>query len=146
LASLLTALAYAVAGGEGGWAVPAVFAVSIVANAVYSTYTAVFRAVGHAGWEGANELGSRIAVLALGAVVVASGGGLLAIVCVYAVVDLMSLAVLTWLFNRTTQGHADVEHPQLGLREARSLAAAGIVSMFYFRVDSWLLALIKGNR
>jgi O-antigen/teichoic acid export membrane protein len=145
IASALTAILYVLAGGDGSWAVPAIFAVSTFASAVYSTFTAVFRAVGHAGYEGLNEFGSRVVVLGLGAAVLASGGGLIPVVTVYAVVDILSMVMLGWVFAASIDGQQHTAMPKLGLREARSLGAAGIVSMFYFRVDSWILAMIKGN-
>jgi O-antigen/teichoic acid export membrane protein len=114
-------------------------------NAVYSTFTAVFRAVGHAGYEGLNEVGSRILVLGLGTAAVAAGGGLVAVVTVYAVVDVISLLGLGRVFLVATRPQEVAQVPKLGLREARSLGVAGVVSMFYFRVDSWILAMLKGN-
>lgn len=145
IASTLTAAAYVLASGDGSWRVPAIFAVSTFASAGYSTLTAVFRAIGHAGYEGMNEFCSRIVVLGLGALVLAGGGGLVAVVTVYAVVDVLSLVALGWVFAAVTEDRDLLEVPKLGLREARSLGVAGIVSMFYFRVDSWILAMVKGN-
>ena len=148
IAAVLTAVAYVTAGGQGSWAVPALFAISTFATAAYSTYTAAFRALGHAGYEGTNEACSRLLLLLAGGCVVLLGGGsLLAIVAAYVAVDVASLLVLGLVFARTTAAEGpDVDARQFGLRAVRSLAAAGIVSTFYFRVDTWLLALVKGDR
>jgi O-antigen/teichoic acid export membrane protein len=147
-ASVLTAVLYLIAGGQGGVLVPAVFAVSTFASSVYGTYTEVFRAIGHAGYEGANEAASRLVVLGIGSlIVVMTGGSLLAVVAVYAAVDLCSVAVLTVLFARCTEQRESIDGTEvLSLRAARSLAAAGIMSTFYFRIDAWLLALVRGER
>lgn len=148
VASWLTGVAFVLATDVGNWAVPVVFAVSTFANAVYSTYSAVFRATGHAGYEAANEVASRLLLLVVGgAVVLLLGGSLLAVVGVYAAVDLLSLLVLSIVFLRSTRPDDTSIDPQvLSLRSARTLAAAGIVSTFYFRIDTWLLAMIKGER
>ena len=148
VASWLTGVAFVLATDASNWAVPVVFAVSTFANAVYSTYSAVFRATGHAGYEAANEVASRLLLLVVGgAVVLLLGGSLLAVVGVYAAVDLLSLLVLSIVFLRSTRPDDTSFDPQvLSLRSARTLAAAGIVSTFYFRIDTWLLAMIKGER
>ena len=147
-ASLLTGVAFVLAVGLDEWYIPAVFAASTIASAVYSTYTAVFRATGHAGYEAANEAVSRTVMLLVGSVVVLFvSSTLLAVVLVYVVVDLLSLLVLGIVFVRSTlTATLTVDRSRLSLRAARTLAAAGVVSTFYFRIDSWLLAMIQGER
>ena len=144
-AALLVAAGYLIAQGEGGWEVPAVFAITMLANSAYSTFTAVFRASGHAGIEGINEVASRVVVLALGWIFLSRGAGLLGVVGVYAAVDLLSLGGLGLVFDRLTRGaHRPIEPGRLALRRAKSLASAGIITTIYFRIDTWLVALIKG--
>ena len=145
-ASCITAIAYMVANGRGSLAVPALFAVSTLATAAYSTITASFRALGHAGYEGLNEVASRVLVLALAGIALAAGAGLLAVVAVYVVADLASLVALAVVFQWQAPHDTGAPRPELTVWAARSLAAAGIVGTAYFRIDLWLVALLKGDR
>ena len=144
-AACLIALSYVAVGGAGSLAVPALFSVSVLATSAYSTITASFRALGHAGYEGANEAASRVFVLGAGALALLGGADLLGVVGVYALADCLSLIVLALLFRRVAPP-AGGPAPELTLRRSRSLAAAGIVGTLYFRIDIWLLALLRGGR
>jgi O-antigen/teichoic acid export membrane protein len=144
--ALLVAAAYVVADGEGSWSVPAVFAVSIFATAVYSTFTAAFRALGRAGIDGANEVCSRLLVLALGWSVLAAGQGLLVVVTVYAVADCCSAIGLGVVFARVTRGATESPAPHaLSPRRAFGLGATGILGSLHQRIDTWLLALLRSQ-
>jgi O-antigen/teichoic acid export membrane protein len=139
--------AYLVAGGLGGWQVPGVFAVSIFATTIYSSFGAVFRATGRAVIDGGNEFVSRLFVLALGWIVLASGGGLFAAVAVYSSADLFSAIVMGAIFRAVTAYPAAPPPPgSLTLRRAGSLGFTNVVGNVYYRLDLWLLALIKSPR
>ena len=148
LAAILVGGAYVVAQGEGGWAVPGVFAISMVTTSTYSTFCAVFRSSGHAGIEGINEVASKhTCVLVVGWFALSQGAGLLGIVTVYTVVDMLSLGALGLAFDRLTpRCPHPIDHDRLALRRAKCSAGAGIVTTLYFHVDTWLVALIKGPR
>lgn len=136
--------AYLVAGGRGSWTVPAVYSISIFSTVVYSSYCAVFRATGRAVLDGGNEVVSRVLVLAVGWVVLASGGGLLAVVAVYALADVLSTVVLGAVFRSLTAHPPQPAPPgSLALRRAGGLGVTNIVGNVYYRLDLWLLALIK---
>ncbi len=142
--ALLIVGAYLVAGGEGSWTVPALFGLSILATTVYSSFGAVFRALGHAGIDGANEVLSRVVVLAVGWSVLAAGGGLLAVVGVYVLADVGSAIVMGLVFARlTARTGAPIPPGALALRRAGPLGVTSVLGSIYYRIDLWLLALIK---
>ena len=139
--------AYLVAGGGGSWTVPAVFAISIFASTVYSSFGAVFRATGRAGIDGANEVVSRLFVLAVGWLVLVSGGGLLGAVAVYSAADVLSAVVMGIVFWVVTSHPPEPVPPgALALRRAGPLGITNVLGNIYYRLDLWLLALIKSQR
>jgi O-antigen/teichoic acid export membrane protein len=145
-AALVVAVLYGIAGGRQPVAIGALFAVSMLATACYSTFAAVFRGRHHAGIEGWNEAVSRVVLLAIGWSVLAGGGGLLGAVVVYTAVDVASLIVLALFFARMTRGEDDPIAPELlGLRRAASFGGAGVVGSVYSRLDIWVLALLVGE-
>lgn len=146
LAATVTGLAYAVAGGREALAVSLLFGISTIATAVYSSFTATFRAQRHAAYDGANELVSRVVVLGCGWAVLQAGGGLVGAVATYAAVDVGSLVVLSFVFVSSTRGrHGHVDPEALSLRRAATLGGAGVVGTVYSRLDTWLVALLRGD-
>jgi O-antigen/teichoic acid export membrane protein len=141
IAAALTAIAYAAAGGS--WALAAVFSISTLATVVYNTFTAAFRAVGRAEIDAANEVASRVFVLAAGWFLLARGHGLVAAVGVYVAADVASLVVLYVVFRHLTRpSPVVIERARVGLRRGRALGVAGILNTVYMRIDMWLLGLI----
>lgn len=139
--------AYVVAGGSGSWTVPAVFAVSIFSTTIYSSFGAVFRATGRAAIDGGNEVVSRVFVLAAGWAVIVAGGGLLGAVAVYASADALSALVLGIVFRVVTSHPPEpVPAGALALRRAGALGVTNVIGNVYYRLDLWLLALIKTPR
>jgi O-antigen/teichoic acid export membrane protein len=146
LASLVTLVAYTAAGGEGGWSVAIIFAPSLVATAVYGTFTAAFRSLGAVRFEAWNEVLSRIVVLVFGTLVVTRSLGIAAVVSVYVLADVASALVLGVLFLRKTEHARDpADEERISLRAARTLGVTGIVNTIYFRIDLWLVALFKNE-
>ena len=70
---------------------------------------------------------------------------LLGVVGVYALADCLSLIALALLFRRVAPP-AGRPAPELALRRSRSLAARGHRRDAVFRMDIWLLALLRGGR
>lgn len=68
---------------------------SIVATTLHSSSTITLRALGSVAPEATNEVASRAFVLVLGTIVLARGGGLIAVTVLYAIADLLSALVLT---------------------------------------------------
>ena len=145
VASTVTSVAYLVAAGDTRWTVPVTFAVSMLATAAHSSASAALRAVGTVRAEATNEVASRIAVLLVGGVWLARGGGLLAAVTVYAAVDVVSaLALVAVCRRRLPEAAGAVDHVSFGLRATAPLAGGGLLANLYQRADVWVLAVIAG--
>jgi len=143
LASACVAAAYGSASVDGSLVVPLVFAVSLVATSVYTTGTAVLRALGQPGVDAVNEVGSRLALLLAGSFWLAHGGGLRAAVIVYAATDVASaLAVSRVCAGRLDRAAHALDSPRFGLRHTVPLAVTAVVGTIYYRVDVWLLAIL----
>ena len=145
VAGAVTAAAYLVAAGDTRWTIPATFAVSMLATAGHTSASAALRAVGTVRAEALNEVVSRVAVLLLGGVWLARGGGLLAAVTVYAAVDIVSvLALVAVCRRRLPVAEGTVDQESFGLRATAPLAGGGLLANLYQRADVWVLALIAG--
>lgn len=139
--------AYLLAARDDRLIIPLIFAVSMIATTVYGSATAVFRAMGRVGAEAANEVASRLFVLAAGAWLLFHGGGLLGAVTTYALADGMSALVLGGLALAKTAGARDSLGPgELAFRRALPLAVAGWLATLYYRVDVYILALMAGSQ
>jgi O-antigen/teichoic acid export membrane protein len=144
LACGLLVLGYWVAANDRSLVVPLLFAGSLAGNAVHGSITAAMRAMGRAGVEAANEVVSRLGVLALGAWLLFHDGGIQAAVLTYAAGDLASAVVLTVVCRRWVRRHASPAGPLPDLRWRKALPiaiASGFVTV-YGRVDTWLVALL----
>ncbi|MDQ6798832.1 MAG: oligosaccharide flippase family protein, partial [Actinomycetota bacterium] len=145
LSAALVVLAYGAASSSPDLVAVGIVCVSVVSTAVYSTASAVFRASGGVRTEAANEVVSRVFVIVVGSWWLMHGGGLRAAVGVYAMVDLASAIILTaiaWRITRGAVGPVDAGHFALG-RMAPVALATGL-GVLYYRVDLWLLALLRG--
>jgi O-antigen/teichoic acid export membrane protein len=143
VASGLLVGAYVAAAGDARLVIPILFAGSFIATAIYSTIFTSVRAGGHTGPEAANEFISRVALLCIAGLWLAHGGGLLAAVASYVVVDVGSAIVATGWFLRRIPGRRPIVPSVFRLRATIGLAAVGVVGTVYYRIDVWLLALIK---
>jgi len=142
----LVVVAYLVASGRPDPVAAGIFGVSVVATAVYSTATAVFRATGRVRAEAVNEVVSRTFVIVVGSWWLIHGGGLRAAVGTYALADVASALILTavaWRATAGAVGRLDTGHFALGRMVPVALAAG--LGVLYFRVDLWLLALLRGS-
>jgi O-antigen/teichoic acid export membrane protein len=147
LSALLVAGAYLVSSGHPDLVALATFCVSVVATAIYSTAAAVFRGHGRVRVEAVNEVVSRVFVLALGTWWLYHGGGLRAAVAVYAMADAASAVVLSVLAWRTTAGRRrPVDAGRFAAGRMVPVALATGLGVLYYRVDLWLLALLRGSR
>lgn len=144
-AGVVTSVAYLAVAGDARWTVPATFAVSMLATAVHTSASAALRAARTVRAESLNELVSRMAVLVVGGAWLASRGGLLAAVTVYAAVDVVSaLALVAVCARRLPEAAEAVDQESFGLRATAPLAGGGLLANLYQRADVWLLALIAG--
>lgn len=125
---------------------PLIFGASMLASSFYTTFTAFLRGQGATRLEAANELFSRIAIVALGLPWLALGGGLNAAVGAYALVSLGSAVVIPGRAVRQINWVEDDPggRQRLQLRSTLPLAAASMVNVIYYRLDLWILALFTG--
>jgi len=145
LSAVLVVLAYVAASGSPDLVAAGIFCVSVVATAVYSTAAAVFRASGRVRAEATNEVATRVFVIVVGSWWLTHGGALRAAVGVYAIADLASAVVLTAMAFRATAGATEpVDTGRFALRHMAPVAVATGLGVLYFRVDLWLLALLRG--
>ena len=88
---------------------------------------------------------SRAAVLLAGGWWLLHGGGLLGAVVVYALADTGSALVLGAMAWRATAG-SDVapDRRTLSFRRVAPIALAATIGVVYYRVDLWLVALLRG--
>ena len=148
LAGGRVAAAYLVAASDRSPLVPLVFSASVLATTAYTSAYAALRATGQVGPEVVNEVVSRLAVLALGTAWLARGrGGLLAAVTVYAAADVVSALALGAQARRRlarSEPAPDVRAP-LALRAVAPLAIYAVLGTIYYKVDVWLLGLLRGS-
>ncbi len=146
VAALLTGLFYLLSASDASLEIPLVYAVSIIATAVYSSWTAVLRGLGDVRPEAANEVISRLILLVLGSGWLLAGGGLLAAVAVYSLVDLGSLIVLFGVAARAIpRTSTSIDASTFSLRRMFPLSTGRAFSAFYTRIDLWLLAVMVGG-
>jgi O-antigen/teichoic acid export membrane protein len=141
-ASAFLGTGYVLAGRPLAWEV-AWFACSMVATCVYSTAAVVFRNEGRTWIESSNEVISRIFVLTIGTAWLKHGGGVGGVAATYALADLCSALVLGSLGWRAVEGKdGDVPWGALSVRRAGGAALAQAVGVVYYRIDSWLIAVL----
>ncbi len=146
LSAVLMVLAYVAASERPDLVAAGIFCISVVSTAVYSTAAAVFRASGRVRAESANEVVSRVFVIVAGSWWLTHGGGLRAAVGVYAIADALSAVILTLMAWRLTVGAvARVDSRLFALRHMAPVALATGLGVLYFRIDLWLLALLRGS-
>lgn len=137
--------AYAVTTSRADLVAPALFGLSLMATAVYSSFTAVLRGLGRVGIEAWNEVLSRLLVLGLGLELLVRGGGLRTAIAVYAFADVVSAIVVPVVAWRSLTWDEAADTPRRpSWRHAGALSLAGTVSILYSRLDQWLLALMAG--
>jgi O-antigen/teichoic acid export membrane protein len=122
-----------------------VFAVSILATTVYTSAGVTMRALGHAGFEGANETISRVGVLAAGWWLLGRHGGLLAAATVYALADLGSAIVLSLLFHhRFGDRVGPINTAALAPRRVAPVFLAAALGTTYYRIDLLMVHVMRG--
>lgn len=136
---------------DGEVAPAVIFAASILGTAVYSSVTAGLRGAETIAPDAANEVLSRLFILGVGVPLLLSGGGLLAVVVAYGVTELVSAIALlmvlrTWLRRRGVPPQSSAFDPS-GFRWSRlwPLAAALAVGTISYRVDMWMVALLRDD-
>lgn len=144
-AAFLTGSVWLATAHDADVRVAAVFGVSILATTIYTSAGVTMRALGHAGYEGANETVSRLGVLAVGWWLLDRHGGLLAAAGVYALADLSSAIVLGVLFRRRFGDRVGpVDSHALSARRVAPVFLAAALGTAYFRIDLLMVHVIKG--
>lgn len=129
------------AGTDQTLAVPLLLTVSLVATAAHTTATAALRGLAQVIPDGANEVVSRVGVLAVGTLLLAAGHGVGWVAAVLALADVVSAVVLLrLLWRRTTPGPA-FPSAVLHWQKVLALTAALLVGSLLLRLDVWLLSL-----
>lgn len=145
-ASAVVVGAFAITASRPSIFVPAIFGVSIVSTAVYTSVTAALRGVGRPRAEAINDITARLFVLVVGGYWVSRGGGIFAAVVIYAAADLASAVALSMLARRQLSSKLEASAAAFSLRANAPLAVAGVLGSVYYRIDVWLLAAMSGSR
>ncbi|HEY8216710.1 MAG TPA: oligosaccharide flippase family protein [Acidimicrobiia bacterium] len=144
--AVVTSALYLVVASDDSLAIPLLYGVSLLATVVYSSVSAALRGLHRYRPEALNEVLSRIGVLALGWLLLVSGGGLPAAVGVYAAADLASLVFLTRVARRCVVKTDDgIDLDGLRLRANLHLTTGRVFASAYARLDTWLMALLRGS-
>jgi O-antigen/teichoic acid export membrane protein len=139
------AVAYLIAASDKNPLVPLVFGVSIIATIVHSSMAAGLRGLGSFGVEAANDIASRVGVFVLGWIVLNAGGGVLGAAAVYALADLVSLAVVWVALRPRLATRDDIELGLLTLRRTWPLSTGRVLGALYNRGDTWLLSTLRSS-
>lgn len=143
IAAVGVAVMYLAAAQDRAVVVPAIFAISVLASAGYTTFTAALRGLGHVGPDAGNEVASRVILLGVGFVLLHSGGGLITAVVVISAVDVASLLVTGAIARRLLPSDEPVDRARFTLSRVGPLGLASLVGLVYYRIDVWLLALLR---
>lgn len=139
----VTGLLYISTAARPSIGVPAVFMFSLLSTAWYTTATAALRSLQAVRPEALADVGSRVLVLATGTAVLGSGGGVKALVTVYAVADGLAALYLWSALRARMPAQEGAPAPGFAsLRRAAPVAAGGIVGVVYYRVDTWLVGVL----
>jgi O-antigen/teichoic acid export membrane protein len=145
IAAVLTGSVWLATAHDADVRVALVFSVSILATTVHTSAGVTMRALGHAGFEGANETVSRLGVLAVGWWLLDRRGGVLAAASVYALADLGSAIVLGLLFRRRFGNRVGpVDARALTARRVAPVFLAAALGTMYYRIDLLMVHVIKG--
>lgn len=144
-AAVLTGSVWLATAHDADPRVALIFAVSVLSTTVYTSAGVTMRALGHAGFEGANETLSRVGVLAVGWWLLGRHGGLLAAATVYALADLGSAIVLSVLFQRRFGERVGPINTQaLTPRRVAPVFLAAALGTTYWRIDLLMVHVIRG--
>jgi O-antigen/teichoic acid export membrane protein len=142
----LTAGLYMLVASDRDPAVPALFTISILCTTIYASALTAYRALGRVALDGANEVVSRVFVIIVGTLWLSHGGGLRAVVATYALADAGSALVIYLLIKRrflvSGEGRASID---LGLRATAPLALVFITQVVYYKIDTYIVGLVKGS-
>jgi O-antigen/teichoic acid export membrane protein len=144
--ALLNAALYVAATHDHRWPVPCLAALSILGNTLYGTLLAAYRSLGRVRADAANEVMSRLGVLAVGTALLLHGGGLVAAMAVYAAADVISALMVTVTVGARHVSRRTPARPlDLSLRATMPLALMMIVLTVYYRLDTYLVAIMRGD-
>jgi O-antigen/teichoic acid export membrane protein len=144
--AVLLIVLYMVATRERSLTVPFLFSLSIVGSALYNPTITAYRATGNIRLEVISEIGSRAVVLIGGGLWVFAGGGIIAVAVAYSAVG-VAIGLIDYVFVR---GKSEPEPsnrplPSFSLRASTPFALANTVGAVYQRIDSYLVALLRGT-
>ena len=125
--------------------IPLIFTASILCTAVYGSMLTAYRALGQVTYDAMNEIGSRLLVIGLGSWWLFHGGGLRAAVITYAAADAISAIVVYAVIRRSLVADRPSTVPvDLRLRSTAPLAFVTVTTIVYYKIDTYLVALLKG--
>jgi len=145
IAVVVNIAAYLVVAENKSLVVPATFSISLLATSIYSTMTGAMRGLGRFSVEATNEIASRLAVLAAGWLWLTNGGGLMAVVIVYVAADVASLVAITAVVARHVSPDDAVDLSSITHRRNTPTAIGRLLAVLYYRVDLWLVAMLRGS-
>jgi O-antigen/teichoic acid export membrane protein len=134
---------YLAVGSDRSPVIPLLFGVSLIATVVHSSVAAGLRGLGSFGPEAFSDVASRIGVLFVGWLVLASGGGVAGAVAVYAAADVLSLVGLTVVARRHLSPSDGIDLSLLSIRRTWPLSTGRLLAALYNRGDTWLLAALR---
>lgn len=136
---------YWVAAARPTLLVAALACVSMLATMVHQTISVGARGLGRVGPESANEVLSRVFVLAVGFAVLQAGGSVAAAVGVYALADVLSAAVLSWCVGRRMPHGRTTVPLGYSFRRVALLGLTVACMTLYARADIWLVGVLAGS-
>ena len=139
-----TTVLYLFAARSDDLVVPLVFGISMLATPVYQVSLTAYRGLGRVSLDGINEVGSRLLVLVLGAALLSAGAGLRGAVAAYAIADVTSAACI-YLVVRQRHSRAAAPDAVPAWRARVPIFAASIVVIVYYRVDTYLVGLLRDS-
>ncbi len=142
-AALAMGAFYLLAANDRNPAIPAVFALSMLATALHTSCAAALRGALSVVPDAVNEVASRGVVLVVGGVLLVNGGGLLAAVAAYALADIASALILSVIAWRRLSPDRLADRARVAARRVLPLGLAMIAGVVYYRIDLWLLALLS---
>jgi O-antigen/teichoic acid export membrane protein len=139
-----TAVAYWVAAQNPQPILAAAFALSVIATCAHQLLAASLRALERFGPEALGEPGSRVVVLALGAIAARTSAPMAGIGIAYALADLATLGLLASALMRSTPPQPPEPAVELGC--GGGLAISVPLGTAYWRLDAWLLGMVSTDR
>jgi O-antigen/teichoic acid export membrane protein len=126
----------------------ALFSVSMLIHSIALLFGSLLHSAWRRGPAGLSLLVQSVSALVIGCVLIFSGHGLVGGACAYLVAAVAHLAAtMFWSRDLWTQAPGDAEAPPVSalLLESAPFAVSGVFIAVYFRIDSIVLQLFRGD-